>query len=418
MLDIKFIKENKEAAKQNAIDRNIKVDIDELLRLYEQKKDLEVKIEVLRAELNNLSKNPPQPETIEKAKKVKEETKELEAKVEEIEPRYIDLLMQVPNMTHPDSPKGKDDTENKEIYRSKEPNKIANPKTHEQMGKEYDLYDFERGAKVSGAKFYFVKNEAALLEQALINYAFDFLVKEDFTPVVTPDLAKDEILEGIGFNPRGPETQIYSIENSDLSLVGTAEITMGGYHSNEIIEEKDLPKKYVALSHCFRTEAGAYGRHSAGLYRVHQFSKVEMFIYCLPEESNEMHEYLRSLEEKLYNGLEIPFRTVDICTGDLGGPAYRKYDLEAWMWSRGDAGDWGEITSTSNCTDYQARRLKIRVKRENGKTEFLHMLNGTAVTTSRTPIAVLENHQQEDGSIAIPEALQKYMGGIKKIIRK
>jgi seryl-tRNA synthetase len=274
-----------------------------------------------------------------------------------------------------------------------------------------DLIDFKRAAKVSGSKFYYLKNEGALLELALIRFALDKLIAKGFIPFITPDLAKDEVLEGIGFSPAGPETQVYSVGNSDLSLIGTAEITMGGYHKDEIIPEEKLPLKYAALSHCFRTEAGGYGKHSAGLYRVHQFSKVEMFAYALPEDSEKIHTEFKDIEVEIFKDLGVPFRVVDICTGDLGGPAYRKYDLEAWMVSKNG---WGEVTSTSDTTAYQSRRLNIKVERKNGTKEFLHTLNGTAIAVSRAIIAVLENYQQKDGSILMPEALQKYLN-FKKI---
>lgn len=227
----------------------------------------------------------------------------------------------------------------------------------------------------------------------------------------TPDLAKDDVLVGVGFNPRGPEAQIYSIENSDLSLIGTAEITLGGYHKDEILDEASLPIKFAGISHCYRTEAGAYGRESYGLYRVHQFSKVELFVFCAPEQSEAVHAELRRLEERLFQKLGIPYQVVDICTGDLGGPAYRKFDLEAWMWGRGEGkGGYGEVTSTSNCTDYQARRLNVRLRRKDGTLDYAHTLNGTAISLARALIAVLENHQNEDGSITIPEVLVPFTG--------
>ena len=284
------------------------------------------------------------------------------------------------------------------------------------LEKNSTLIDFESGAKVTGQKFYYLKNEAVLLEQALINYALYTLKEEGFTPIMTPDLARESVLDGIGFNPRGDETQIYSVENTDLCLIATAEITLGGMLSDTILDESSMPLKFAGVSHCFRTEAGAAGRESKGLYRVHQFSKVEMFAFTTPEQSGKMHEKLVGFEEKLFQGLEVPYRVVDICTGDMGGPAYRKYDLEAWMPGRGDGGGWGEVTSTSNCTDYQARRLKIRFRREGEKKPLLvHMLNGTAFAISRALISVLENHQRSDGSIAIPMALRPYMGGIEVI---
>ena len=245
------------------------------------------------------------------------------------------------------------------------------------------------------------------LNQALINYGIDILSAKGFTLIETPDVAKNEILSGIGFNPRGTETQVYSIENTDLSLIGTAEITMGGYHANEILDLTNGPKKYAAISHCFRTEAGAYGKTSKGMYRVHQFTKLEMFIFCKPEDSARMHEELLAAEQAIIDGLEIPYRVIDVASGDLGGPAYRKFDIEAWMTMKND---YGEITSTSNCTDYQSRRLNIRYKKENGTNDFVHTLNGTAVVLSRFPLALVENMQQEDGSVLIPKALQKYTG--------
>ncbi len=436
MLDVKFIRENKEVVKKNCQLRNIKCDIDRLLELDEKRRMHIQKIDELKNEKNKLNDEIKKVDenkraTIitkgviaQKAKKIKKEIEEITPEFENTEKAWKKLLIKVPNMTHPDSPVGKDDSENKEIERYGEPPRFSaqggpapgwEPKGHEELMKKLDLIDFERGAKVAGAKFYFLKNEAVYLEQALINYALDVCREEGFTPFATPDLARDEVLLGIGYNPRGEETQIYSVENTDLNLVGTAEVTMGGYHMNETINEQDLPLKYVALSHCFRTEAGSYGRHSAGLFRVHQFTKVEMFAYTLPEKSEEMHAFFKDMEVKIFKGLGIPFRVVDICTGDLGGPAYRKYDLEAWMTSRND---WGEVTSTSDTTDYQARRLNIKVKRADGRKEFLHMLNGTAIAVSRALIAIIENYQQADGSVVIPEVLRKWMPGNMDVIRK
>lgn len=430
MLDIKFIRENKDAVKKNCELRNISCDIDRLLELDEKRRKLMQEVEELRNEKNRLNElfkksneeireagsEENRKNVIKKGEEIKNKLNDLGPEWEATEEKFRNILLKVPNMSHPVSPIGKDDSENKEIERYGElPKFDFEPKGHEELMKNMDLIDFERGAKVAGTKFYFLKNEAVLLEQALINYALDICLKEKFIPFTTPDLAKDDIMLGIGFNPRGEETQVYHVENTDLNLIGTAEITMGGYHMNEIFEEEKLPLKYAALSHCFRTEAGSYGRHSAGLYRVHQFTKVEMFAYTLPEKSEEMHTYFKDLEVKIFKGLGIPFRVVDICTGDLGGPAYRKYDLEAWMTSRND---WGEITSTSDTTDYQARRLNIKVKRADGKKEFLHMLNGTAVATSRALIAIIENYQQADESVVIPEVLRKYMPGNLEVIKK
>jgi seryl-tRNA synthetase len=305
---------------------------------------------------------------------------------------------------------GEDDA--KELRRVGAPAQLGfAPKDHLQLAAALDLADFDGGARVAGQKFYFLKNEAVLLELGLQRYALDLLLAEGFTPYVTPDLARAEILEGIGFNPRGEETQIYSVANTDLCLVGTAEITLGGLYADTILEEEQLPVKMAGISHCFRTEAGAAGRESKGLYRVHQFTKLEMFAITRPEDSDAMHEQLLALEERIYQGLELPYRVVDIAAGDLGAPAYRKFDIEAWMPGRGERGSYGEISSTSNCTDYQARRLRVRFRRkETKKNEFAHMLNGTAVSNARLILALLENHQRADGTIAIPRALQPYVG--------
>lgn len=406
MLDIKLIRENTELVKQNCVNRRVKVDIDELLRLDEQRRENLKALEDLRAEKNKGSKGKPTPEEIQKMKDLGEQVKKLEEAKETVDIKYRELLMRVPNMTHAETPVGGE--EDFKVLSEKKPRDFGfEPKDHEQLMLDLDLIDFERGAKVAGSKFYFAKNDLVRLNQALLNYGMDVVTAHGFTLMETPDMAKMEILEGAGFNPRGEETQIYSIANTDLCLVGTAEITVGGFHKDEILDLSNGPKKYVALSHCFRTEAGAYGRTSKGLYRVHQFTKLEMFIYCKPEESEAMHQELLAIEKEIADGLGFPYRVIDIASGDLGGPAYRKYDLEAWMTMKND---YGEITSTSNCTDYQARRLNIRYKNDEGQTEFVHTLNGTAVVLSRFPIAIVENFQNADGSITVPEVLQKYIG--------
>ena len=257
----------------------------------------------------------------------------------------------------------------------------------------------------------FLKNDAVLLELALQQFAVHLMIQEGFTPCVTPDIARNEILYGTGYQPRGEETQIYSIENTDLSLVATAEITLGGLFSDQVLEEADLPQKWCGISHCYRTEAGAHGRATRGLFRVHQFTKVEMFAFTTPAQSDEMLDHFCELEGRIFDELGIPYRVVDTATGDLGGPAYRKFDLEAWMPGRGENGAYGEVTSTSNCTDFQARRLNIRYKKKGEKgTHFVHTLNGTAVAISRALIAVVENYQQADGSVDVPKVLQPFVG--------
>jgi seryl-tRNA synthetase len=324
--------------------------------------------------------------------------------------------MRIPNLTHPDAPIGQTEESNAELRRVGTPRTFDfTPRDHVEIGKALDLIDFEAGAKVSGHGFYFLRNDAVLLDLALQSYALEVLIRRGFTPITTPDLARDRILEGIGFSPRGPETQVYAVEDSDLCLIGTAEITLGGMLADEVLDEEQLPTKYVGLSHCFRTEAGAGGRASKGLYRVHQFTKIEMFAFTTPEASGAMHAEMLAIEEELFGGLGLPYRVLDICSGDLGGPAYRKYDIEAWMPGRGEAGEYGEVTSTSDCTDYQSRRLNIRYRPTGQKgTRFVHTLNGTAIAISRAIIAILENYQQADGSVLIPEVLQSRMG--KRVI--
>ncbi len=322
----------------------------------------------------------------------------------------------VPNLTHPAVPTGHLDSDHLELRRVGSPRDFASegfePKDHLDLGEARDWIDFAAGARVAGQKWYYLKNEMVLLDLALQHYALGVARKHGFRLHITPDLARQDILAGLGFNPRGESTQVYSIENSDLCLVGTAEITLGGMLADSILPEEDLPVLVAGLSHCFRTEAGAAGQESRGLYRVHQFTKVELFAFTTPSQSEAMHERLLAIEEEIFTGLEIPYRVIDIASGDLGGPAYRKYDLEAWMPGRGC---YGEITSTSNCTDYQARRLKIRYRPESvdgkkQKPRYCHMLNGTAVACSRALVAILENHQRPDGSVRIPEVLVPWVG--------
>jgi seryl-tRNA synthetase len=342
---------------------------------------------------------------------LKEAVARVEAETEALRAKLDAKLRELPNFLHPAVPDGGED-DAKELRRFGEAATFPfTPLDHLALGAKWDLFDFDGGAKVAGQKFYFLKNEAVLLELALQRYALELLIAEGFTPYVTPDLARADILEGIGFNPRGEETQIYSVAGTELCLVGTAEITLGGLYADTILEEDQLPVRMAGISHCFRTEAGAAGRESKGLYRVHQFTKLEMFAITRPEDSEAMHEQLLALEERIYQGLELPYRVVDIAAGDLGAPAYRKFDIEAWMPGRGERGGWGEISSTSNCTDYQARRLRVRFRRKATKrNEFAHMLNGTAVSNARLILALIENHQRADGTIAVPKALQPYVG--------
>lgn len=412
MLDYKFIKDNLTAVKENIKNRNMVADADEVVRLYDERTSLISAIQNLQQKRNENAaamKGKISPDEkaklIEKGKTIKSDIARLEARLTETEQAMKEQAMRIPNMAHPAAPIGKEDKDNLEIKRVGEiPHFDFTPLDHVQLGTKLDLIDFEAGAKVTGVKFYYLKNEAVFLEQALTLYGLNILRKHGFTPFITPDLAKEEILKGVGFNPRGPESNLYTLSDDNLCLVGTAEITLGGYHSSEILPKEKLPLMYCGLSHCFRKEAGAAGQFSKGLYRVHQFSKLEMFVYCEPCQSEAIHEKLRSIEEEIFSGLNIPFRVIETCTGDLGAPAYRKWDLEAWMPGR-NGGEWGEITSTSNCTDYQSRRLNVKYKDEHGKNTYVHMLNGTAIAMSRALVAILENYQQADGSVRVPEVL-------------
>ncbi len=417
MLDPKYIREHATEVQTNCDHRNVKIDVSAWLKADERRLALLQTVESLRAKRNEVADKmksasaEDRPGLIEQGKSLKDALAAGEAAFGEVDADWKRQLLAFPNLTHPASPIGMTDDDNKELRIVGEVKKLEHPLDHIALGQKHDLIDLERGAKVAGAKFYFLKGKLALLEQAMIQFALSYLAKEGFTAMSTPDLAKDDVLVGTGFQPRGPETQIYSIENSDLSLIGTAEITLGGYHKDEILPASAVPLKYAGVSHCYRTEAGTYGKESYGLYRVHQFSKVEMFVYCTPEQSEAVHLELLRHEENIFKALEIPFRVIDICSGDLGGPAYRKYDLEAWMWGRGEGkGGWGEVTSTSNCTDFQARRLNVRIKNDNGDNVYAHTLNGTAISLARAIIAVLENNQNEDGSITIPKALVPFCG--------
>ncbi len=417
MLDLKFIRDNLDAVKANIAARNMQADADLVARLYDERNTLLRELEQLRAQRNDNAKKmkakPSDDERaglIEEGKRLKSEIPERERRLEELEQSLYAETEKIPNMAHPDAPVGDDDGANREIKQvGVLPDFTFPSQDHIAIGENLELLDFERATKVSGTKFYYLKNQAVLLEFGLIRYALDILARKGFRLMITPDIARESVVGGIGFNPRGPESNLYTLEDEGTCLVGTAEITLGGYYADEIVPVEELPILMAGVSHCFRREAGAAGQFSKGLYRVHQFTKVEMFVICTPEVSEQHHEQLREIEEEIFSGLEIPYRVVDTATGDLGAPAYRKYDLEAWMPGRGEHGGWGEITSASNCTDYQARRLGVRYKSESGN-RHVHMLNGTAIAISRALIALLENYQQADGSVRIPRSLVPYVG--------
>lgn len=417
MLDRKFIVENANLVQQNCENRGVKADVGRFVELEGLRKQKLAEVEDLNRQANQVSKSIGKAQDAderearkEEGRRLREQTNAARAELDEIVEQQDAIRSGIPNLSHPEAPVGADDKANLELFRGETPVPEFDfqPLDHVELAEKLDLIDFDSAARVAGHGFYFLRNEAVLLELALQQYAVEMLIAEGFTPTTTPDLARNDVLEGTGYIPRGPETQIYSVENSDLSLVATAEITLGGMLAGQTLDADELPLKLCGISHCFRTEAGAHGRATRGLYRVHQFTKVEMFAFTLPDESDTMLNHLRDMECRLFDGLGIPYRVVDTATGDLGGPAYRKFDLEAWMPGRND---WGEVTSTSNCTDYQARRLDIRFKAKGEKgTRFLHTLNGTAIAISRAMIAVLENYQQSDGSVVVPEVLRRWIG--------
>lgn len=377
--------------------------VDKVLALDKNYRELLLEVESLRAAKNKSAKE----KNIEEGKNIKSALQSIEPKLNEAENKLFNLLNEIPNLPEDTAPKGKGENDNVEIKKWGDiPNFDFEPRSHLDIGERLGIIDFENGAKVSGSQFYFLSGDAVLLELALLQYGIEFLSKKGYRPYITPDLAKSRYYLGTGYQPKGEEAQIYEIEGEDLGLVATAEVTMAGLHADEVIDKAKLPLKYAAISHCFRKEAGAYGKYSKGLYRVHQFTKLEMFVYTTPDKSEEAQGELLAIEEELVQSLKIPYRVLEMCTGDLGAIASKKYDLEAWMPGRND---YGEITSTSNTTDYQARNLNIKFN-DGTKNEHVHMLNGTALVMSRIPVAILENFQQKDGSVVVPEVLRKWMG--------
>ncbi|MBM3954008.1 MAG: serine--tRNA ligase [Planctomycetes bacterium] len=419
MLDRRFVADNVDLVAANCRDRGSAADVSRFAELDRLRRQLQADVDRLNQEAGQVSRSigkaadaAARDALKAEGRRLREEAAAIDTRLTAIVAEGDEILRAIPNLTHPAAPRG-GESDAVEIRRGSTPLREFGfaPRDHVALGANLGLFDFEAGARVAGHGFYFLTGAGVFLELALQKYALDLLVAAGFTPMTTPDLARDTILEGTGFMPRGPETQIYSITDSDLSLVATAEITLGGAMHERIFDPAELPLLLAGTSHCFRTEAGAHGRATRGLYRVHQFTKVEMFAFTLPEQSEEIHAKLLDLECRLFDGLGIPYRVIDTASGDLGGPAYRKFDLEAWMPGRGTAGEWGEVTSTSNCADYQSRRLAIRYRPTGGKgTAFVHTLNGTAVAISRAIIAILENHQQADGSVTVPAPLAPWVG--------
>lgn len=414
MLDIKFIRENPKLVQKGAKDKGVDIDVDKILSVDLDYRNSLGEVQVIREKRNKLAvqiKGKPTEEQIKMGTKLKNDLEEKEEKLKKLEEELNKELSKIPNPAKIDVKVGKNDTENDVLRKVGEPAKFNfTLKDHLELGEKLGIIDVARASKISGARFYFLKNEGVLLEFALRELAFEILLKEGFIPVLPPVLIKTEAMKGLGYMENGGDEDMYIFEKDDLVLVGTSEQSVVSMHKDEILEEKELPKRYVAFSSCFRREAGSYGKDTRGILRAHQFDKIEMVSFVKQGEDDKEHEYLLSLEEKLLQALEIPYRVVKMCTGDLGFPAARKYDLEAWVPSENK---YREVTSASTTTDFQSRRLNIKY-REQGKTEFVNILNGTAFST-RPIVAILENFQNEDGSINVPKVLQKYLG--KSVIK-
>ncbi|MBR2841441.1 serine--tRNA ligase [Candidatus Saccharibacteria bacterium] len=414
MLDVKFIRENLDLVEKSAKEKGYKINIQKVLKLDDDRKAQLVRVEELRRERNEIAAKmkggKPEQALIDQGKKVKEELAGLEEKLTKTEAEYTAALKSVPNIIFDDVPLGgEEDSVEIKAWGEKKESGVD----HLEYALSRDWVDFERGAKVAGAKFYYIKNELALLENALLQFGMKKVFEKGFNYITVPDLVSSKVLEGTGFNPRtSDQSDEYFIEGEDLALIATAEIALTGYHMGEIIDEKDLPLLYAGYSACFRKEAGSAGKHTRGLFRVHQFNKLEMYVFCTPEQSKEMHEMILATEEEIWQELNIPYRVINIAAGDLGAPAAKKYDVE--YWSPVDQ-CYRELTSCSNCTDFQARNLSIRVRREDGKVETLHTLNGTAVSLARTMVAVIENYAKAGGKLTVPEVLKPYLNNKEEL---
>ncbi len=408
MIDIKFLLKNPEKVKTALKNRGVDLDVDRLVSLEEERKKLLQEVENLRKEQNDISpKVKDNPELLSKAKELKASLKGKEDVLDKTEQEFKKNFSLLPNIPLDDVPVGNSEIDNKIIREwGKVPKFNFQIKDHAELGKEWDLIDIERAAKVSGARFTYLKNELALIEFALVQLAFDILLKEGFVPVIPPILIRDEMMKSMGYvDTEADFAERYYLEKDKLFLVGTAEQSIGPMHQGEIL--KDLPKRYVAFSTCLREESGSYGKDTKGIFRLHQFDKLEMFSFARPEDSEKEHLFLLSLEEKMMQALKLPYRVVHLCTGDMSRPSASTYDIETWFPSQNR---YRETHSVSNCTDFQSRRLNIRFKDNEGKTEFVHMLNGTAFAMVRMLIAIIENYQRKDGRIDVPRALQKYLG--------
>ena len=411
---MKFIRENLELVEKSAKEKGYKINIKEILELDDQRKSMLAQVEELRRRRNEIATKmkggKPEASLIEEGKKVKEEIATLEIGLDEVENKLLEKLKLVPNIIFEDVPLGGEEcsTEVKSWGEKK-----AEGVDHLDYAVSRDWVDFERGAKVAGAKFYYLKNELALLENALLQYGLKKVLEHGFTFMTVPDLVSSRVLEGCGFNPRTSEqSDEYFVEGEDLALIATAEMPLTGYHMDEILDEEKLPLLYAGYSACFRKEAGTYGKYTRGLFRVHQFNKLEMYVFCLPEQSQEIHEKILEIEEEIWQGLGIPYRIINVAAGDLGAPAAKKYDMEYWSLVNQK---YQEITSCSNCTDFQARAVNARVRRKDGSIEFVHTLNGTAIPLARALVVLIENYAKAGGKMKVPEVLRSYLNNKEEI---
>ena len=410
MLDLDFILDNPDVVRANNEKRGVDIDIDQTRELANKRSEMIQQVQSLREQANDISDKIPQAgdderkELIEQARDIKEQVQEGEAKLESVEKQLNALLIQFPNILRDDVPAGEDESEN-ELMREvgEKPTFDFEPKDHLELAEALGLIDMERAAKVSGARFAYLTGELVTLQFALMQYAFSVVLPEGFTPVIPPHMVSTDAMGAMGYLHHGGEEEIYHLKNDDLVMIGTSEQSLGPRFMNEIIE-RELPVRMVGYSPCYRREAGSYGKDTRGIFRVHQFDKVEMFTIAHPETSDDEHEFLLSIQERLMEGLNLPYRVVRLCAGDTGTPAARTYDIETWIPSQKR---YRETHSTSNTTDFQMRRLKTRFK-EDGENKFPHALNGTAFALGRTMIAILENNQREDGTVVVPEVLRPW----------
>ena len=411
MIDPQLLKTNIEAIEENLRKRDLDIDLDKLKLLDESRRALKFESEKLRAEQKKLGKeiaSASEKEKVillEKAEKISDKVKSLSEETQQKDEEFFDAWIKIPNIVNSSSPVGKTDEDNKEIKKVGEPKNIKNPMTHLEIGENLGLIDVERASKISGSRFSYLFGDLVKIQFNLVSYTLNKLSEKGFNPTIPPVLVRENALFGTGFFPDDSD-QVYEVQNDDLFLVGTSEVSLAALHTDEIIDMKNLPLRYAGYSTCFRREAGTYGKDTSGIFRVHQFDKVEMFSFCDPEKSNEEHEHILAIEEEILKDLEIPYRVVDVCTGDLGASAAKKYDIEAWIPSQQK---YREVTSCSNTTDFQARRLNMRTKNEDGNT-ILHTLNGTALAVGRILIALLENNQHSDGSVTFSDDLGKILG--------